>query len=196
MSERFIKRDLGDPFDKDLAEFIINNIFGGTDRLNAIKNMLSKLSVGNILTIASRGYRKYIIICLELVGINAIIFSNIHQSGEDKTKLINSYIEQSNVFYIDDDQSEHIKFLNIKGFIRNTSESPYENYIINNKNYIFYNGLVQNTGNGISIDLANNIIGKFDIKPIIVSSVSVPISVTKIISIISTINNRCNRQKY
>jgi hypothetical protein len=153
-------------------ELFIKIIFGSQERIEILKNMFTDIGTDN-LYIASRGIKDQIIKTLDFVGLGGLIKSeNITGGGTEKTKILNDHIVKENVFYVDDDNTEHLDFVRVLGTNlrltrENTSINTYT-HIPTNTTYKFYKNLVKNTGGGIKNEILTRL--ATDIFPILTQS--------------------------
>lgn len=132
---------------------IIDIIFGGSARLNSILRMMNQIAKNNgIIYIASRGIKEQIVYflqycCPEILMTNGgcINEENIY-GGKNKEYILSELCKISNVFYVDDDHSEHIAFT--KGFTYSDHNGCNLYNIVNR--YIFMNSLVKDVGGGLN----------------------------------------------
>ena len=104
-------------FDEDFKDFIIQNIFGGEERIIFLRKILMNLSENNTLIISSRNNVHDIRVGLLLSNLffNNIqfMFTEIYGYTTSKLEVLNRFIQLGNVTYVDDDDSEHKLFKNL-----------------------------------------------------------------------------------
>lgn len=151
----FIRGIDGGASDPQNKLLFINLIFGSWERLEAIKQMFTKIGKNN-LYIASRGIKEQIISVLNYVGLKNLVDES-HITGGDvlKVHVLNNQITNHNVFYMDDDHEEHEEFVKGINLMKTSSNDilAVYNCIPSEKTYTFYNGLVKNKAGGISIEV-------------------------------------------
>lgn len=146
----------------------ITTIFGNQERLNALKEMFRILQTKGEIIIASRGLKDQIIKCLNFVGINSpdnilIKEENIF-GGVNKVVILMDKTSKSNVFYVDDDHTEHNKFFELKHIEGLLPVGPYGiiSCDIGKFTYKFMSGLVKDIGAGLDISQMKKIPRIFD----------------------------------
>lgn len=146
----------------------ITTIFGNQERLNALKEMFSILQTKGEIIIASRGLKNQIIKCLNFVGINSpdnilIKEENIF-GGVNKVDILMDKTSKSNVFYVDDDHTEHNIFFKSKHIEGVLPVGPYGiiSCDIGKFTYKFMSGLVKDIGAGLDISQMKKIPRIFD----------------------------------
>jgi hypothetical protein len=146
----------------------ITTIFGNQERLNALKEMFSILQTKGEIIIASRGLKNQIIKCLNFVGINSpdnilIKEENIF-GGVNKVDILMDKTSKSNVFYVDDDHTEHNNFFKSKHIEGVLPVGPYGiiSCDIGKFTYKFMSGLVKDIGAGLDISQMKKIPRIFD----------------------------------
>ena len=136
---------------------LINEFFGGEERLSLLKKKLKELKKnGCDIIIASYGFKKEIIRLLMHVGLNDM-FDEIYGHKElkgPKRNLLNDKIKlYKHLYYLDDDNAEHLEFIKNPD-IKPLGEDPYNFYLTygynsTNVKYNFVKSLEKN-GKGLS----------------------------------------------
>lgn len=156
--------DRTDTIKDDIKYVLIALIFGTDERINAIRSLFERITKDK-LYIASRGNKKHIIKMLELVDLGHLV-KHDHITGGDvsKVNVLARNIPAHNIFYADDDHSEHEEFLKKYSsiLIKDDEDETYVYYTLNyqdypRNSYKFYKNLTKDIGGGLTIETINRL---------------------------------------
>jgi len=148
---------------KENNELLINEFFGGNIRFKFIRNGLRTLREdGCKVIIASRGYKDQIIALLRCVGLEDA-FTDVYGNEREKDELLFENITSgifTQVFYADDDNSEHTKLLNkFRVNPASANSSPlFDRWVLGDVEYNFFKKLVKNNNTGITLPDFNGLL--------------------------------------